>query len=79
MSQSLEPVSVQFTWQQLEAMTGLYTQYRQELLAQDVGAIKEVDVIADMQAWWNNFIDSGQIWALGIGLVLGYMFKGLTG
>lgn len=79
MAQHIESAPVQFTWQQLEAMTGLQTQFRQELLAQNVGEIEEVDVLGDMQVWWDNFVDSGQIWALGIGAILGYIFKGFTG
>lgn len=38
----------------------------------------DVDILADIQNWWNNFIRSGQIWALFIGFVLGYLFKGIT-
>lgn len=79
MPQPLDPIPTPLTWQQLEVMTGLQTQFRQELLAQNIGELEEVDVIGDMQAWWNNFVDSGQIWALGIGIVLGYIFKGFTG
>lgn len=79
MSQQIKVEPIRFTWQQLEGMTGIQTQFRQELLAQNVGEIEQVDVLGDMQAWWNNFVDSGQIWALGIGVVLGYVFKGFTG
>lgn len=39
---------------------------------------EEVDVLLQMQNAWNNFIESGQIWALLIGLVLGYLFRSLT-
>ncbi len=39
---------------------------------------QNVDVLRDIQNAWNTFIKSGQVWALGIGLVLGYMFRGLT-
>lgn len=38
----------------------------------------ELDVIAQMQDAFNNFIDSGQGWALLIGLVLGYLFRSMT-
>lgn len=27
---------------------------------------------------WDNFIESGQVWALGIGLILGYIFRSFT-
>lgn len=40
---------------------------------------KDVDILAQMQDAFNNFIKSGQAWALGIGIVLGYMFRSFTG
>ncbi|MDP5018697.1 MAG: hypothetical protein NWQ43_15585 [Dolichospermum sp.] len=42
------------------------------------GQVTETDVVGQMQAAWNNFVKTGQIWALLIGVVLGYMFKSLT-
>ncbi len=45
------------------------------LLAQ---SIEDPDVLGQMEKAWNNFIDSGQVWALLIGLVIGYMFRSLT-
>lgn len=44
-----------------------------------IGAIdKDVDVLAQMQDAYNNFIESGQVWALLIGLILGYIFRSFT-
>ncbi len=40
--------------------------------------IEPVDVIANMEEAWYSFVDSGQVWALLIGLLIGYSFKGLT-
>ena len=40
--------------------------------------IEDVDIIANMEDAWYNFVDSGQVWALLIGLFIGYFFKGLT-
>ena len=45
------------------------------MLAQNV---TDPDVIGQMQRGWNNFVTTGQIWALLIGLVIGYILKGLT-
>lgn len=42
-------------------------------------AIEKVDVLGDFQKAWNNFIQSGQVWALIIGFVLGWMFRNFTG
>lgn len=41
-------------------------------------SIEDPDVLGQMQKGWNNFINSGQVWALLIGLVIGYMFRSLT-
>lgn len=38
----------------------------------------QVDVILQMQKAFNNFIDSGQGWALLIGFFIGYLFRSLT-
>ena len=35
------------------------------------------EVLGQMQAAFTKFIESGQAWALGIGLVVGFMFKSL--
>jgi len=45
------------------------------LLAQN---IEDPDVLGQMQTAWNNFIESGQFWALLIGLVVGYLFRSFT-
>jgi hypothetical protein len=31
-----------------------------------------------MRNIWNNFVESGQLWALLFGIVLGYMIRNLT-
>jgi ABC-type enterochelin transport system permease subunit len=36
------------------------------------------DVTKDLAGGWNNFVRSGQVWALLIGVVLGYLFKSIT-
>ena len=41
--------------------------------------IDDPDIIGQMQDAWYNFIDSGQVWALLIGIFFGYIFKGFTG
>ncbi len=41
--------------------------------------IEDPDILGKFQASWENFIESGQVWALGIGFVLGYMFRTFTG
>ncbi len=36
------------------------------------------DVLGDIKTGFDNFIESGQVWALLIGLVVGYVIRGLT-
>ncbi|MEB3355261.1 MAG: hypothetical protein VKK04_00845 [Synechococcales bacterium] len=38
----------------------------------------ETDVFAGARTWFNNFVQSGQIWALIIGIIIGYLLRGLT-
>jgi hypothetical protein len=39
---------------------------------------KDVDIMYQIQNGWETFIKTGQVWALIIGFVLGYMFRGMT-
>ncbi len=43
-----------------------------------VAQVFRQDVLADIRRGWNNFVESGQIWALLIGIVAGYMLKSIT-
>ncbi|WP_008313544.1 hypothetical protein [Leptolyngbya sp. PCC 6406] len=36
------------------------------------------DILGDLGTMAKNFVDSGQLWALIIGVVLGYMFRSMT-
>jgi hypothetical protein len=40
--------------------------------------VQDVDIIADLTNAWKNFVESGQVWAMLIGIVLGYLFAGFT-
>lgn len=42
-------------------------------------AVQDVDILGDFQNAWNNFIKTGQVWALIIGFFLGWAFRGFTG
>ncbi|MBR8829876.1 MAG: hypothetical protein N5P05_000584 [Chroococcopsis gigantea SAG 12.99] len=39
---------------------------------------KDVDIIGNFQTSFHNFVQTGQVWALIIGIVVGYMFRGFT-
>lgn len=45
------------------------------VLAQEVS---DTNVLGKIQEGWNNFIKTGQVWALLIGIGIGYFFKGMT-
>lgn len=36
------------------------------------------DIMGDVGVAFENFVETGQVWALLIGFVLGYIFKSLT-
>jgi hypothetical protein len=59
------------------ALVGLNGHFQVDwiVLAQDAS---DANVLSQMSSAWNNFVKTGQIWALLIGLVLGYLFRGFT-
>jgi hypothetical protein len=36
------------------------------------------DILGDLGSVFNTFIESGQVWALIIGIVIGYLFRSMT-
>ncbi len=40
--------------------------------------ISDPDLLGNMQKAFNHFIQSGQVWTLLIGLIIGYAIRGLT-
>lgn len=40
--------------------------------------VTDPDVLGRMGSAWNNFIKTGQVWALLIGLIIGYFFRSMT-
>ncbi len=41
--------------------------------------IEDPQVLEKMQAAWKKFIETGQVWALIIGFIVGYIFRSFTG
>ncbi|MBE8993401.1 hypothetical protein [Microcystis aeruginosa] len=39
---------------------------------------QDVDIIGNVQKAFSTFVKTGQAWALLIGLIVGYMFRGFT-
>lgn len=40
--------------------------------------VKDPDILGQMSDAWKNFVESGQIWALLIGVFFGYVFATFT-
>jgi hypothetical protein len=43
-----------------------------------IAQVVKDDLFNNVGQSWNNFIQSGQVWALVIGFVLGYLFRSIT-
>ncbi|BAZ53087.1 hypothetical protein NIES4103_57580 [Nostoc sp. NIES-4103] len=41
-------------------------------------AVSDPDLIGQISKAWGHFVQTGQIWALLIGLVIGYIIRNLT-
>ncbi|GCA93362.1 hypothetical protein N0824_01948 [Microcystis aeruginosa 11-30S32] len=39
---------------------------------------QDVDIIGNFQKSFSNFVKTGQAWALLIGFIAGYLFRGFT-
>ncbi|MEO1131814.1 MAG: hypothetical protein AAFX40_03810 [Cyanobacteria bacterium J06639_1] len=46
----------------------------QPILAQQY----DQDVMGDIAKGWNNFVESGQVWACLVGAILGYLLRSIT-
>ncbi|MBE9100053.1 hypothetical protein [Vacuolonema iberomarrocanum] len=57
-------------------MDGIHS--HSSILGQLLAEQFDTDVFRGFREWGSNFIESGQIWALIIGIVLGYLFRGFT-
>ena len=81
-SESLWTAVSETGWRQPETQFGetlasqnLWRQSMTPVLAQEQF---EQDILADLGNAIGNFIESGQVWALIIGFVLGYVLRGVT-
>jgi hypothetical protein len=52
----------------------LHSSLNTHLIAQEF----KQDIMSDIGKSWANFVKTGQIWALLVGLIVGYLFKTLT-
>jgi hypothetical protein len=63
-----------FSWDSLSSLHD-HLQSSATFLAQKV---EDPDVLGKMQKAWENFVKTGQVWALLIGIFVGYLFKSFT-
>jgi hypothetical protein len=63
-------------WNDTLAVFNSHFQVDWLVLAQ--GDVKDPNVIGQMTSAWNNFVKTGQIWALLIGIAIGYIFRSMT-
>ena len=40
--------------------------------------LNNIDILADINEAWNNFVETGQVWAFVIGIFFGYIFASFT-
>ena len=40
--------------------------------------IEDPDILGQIESAWNNFVETGQIWAMLIGIFFGYIFRSFT-
>ncbi|WP_204140001.1 hypothetical protein [Halomicronema sp. CCY15110] len=80
-SESLWQAVSQSGWRQPEAQldgavvqSAIARQDTQPILAQQF----DQDILGDLGNVFSTFIESGQIWALLVGFVLGYMLRSVT-
>ena len=55
-------------------LADIHSHINMDLLAQEF----KQDMMGDISKGWNNFVKSGQVYALIIGLIVGYLFRSLT-
>ena len=63
----------------LQIMVDVHHNYLIPLSSILAQVIEDPDILGQIQDAWHNFIDSGQVWAMLIGVFFGYTFKGFTG
>ena len=54
--------------------SGQHLYLRQIILAQQTDA----DLVAEFKEAFNNFIESGQVWAFILGIIIGYLLRKFT-
>ena len=63
----------------LQSLGQIYHDYLMPVSSLLAQKIEDPDILGQIEDAWYNFIDSGQVWALLIGVFFGYIFKGFTG
>ncbi len=67
----LTPMGTDSTGSEISHTLGLV----QQVLAQQ---FEQTDLAGQVQDAWTTFVETGQIWAMAIGIIFGYMFRTFT-
>jgi hypothetical protein len=59
-----------------DVLGGLNSQSHVDWLV--LAQVNDPNVLGQMQNAWNNFVKTGQIWALLIGIAIGYFLRSMT-
>ena len=70
----LNPSTVNFAYNFHLNIADIHSSINMDLLAQQFNQ----DVMGDLGKGWNKFVSTGQIWALMIGIIVGYLFRSVT-
>ncbi|QCS49012.1 hypothetical protein FEK30_05935 [Picosynechococcus sp. PCC 11901] len=49
----------------------------EQIVIAQTGYVEDPDILGQIRDGFQNFVDSGQMWALILGFVLGYWFSGI--
>ena len=52
--------------------------HKQQVESMVIAQYFDQDILGDLGNAMSQFVESGQVWALLIGIVLGYLIRGLT-
>jgi hypothetical protein len=70
----LDPASVNLASPVHFNISDLHDYLSMDLIAQQF----KQDVVGDLAKGWDGFVKSGQIWAMIIGVIVGYLFRSIT-
>jgi hypothetical protein len=67
-----------YSWNDLGQIWSWDWQIDSMVLAAKSSGVRDANILGQIQQAFDNFIKSGQVWAMLIGLTIGYLLKGIT-